>query len=998
MKQFYIFIFFLFSFSTINAQIINFPDANFKNALLTNFPIIDTNSDGEIQISEANSATTLNISNKGITSLEGLQYFTNITTLKCQENAFPILDAEFLVDMVNLDFSENPNLVTVNLSNLETVQGSLKIRYFNSLVSIDLGRLTYVGGQLDCSFNNVLTSINLNSLESIGAGFGASSNNVLTTINTPNLIDVGDKYIVQFNPLLETLSAENLVTIAKGLAVYNNYELTNFSLPLLNSSGGFTMHHNDALTSISLPNLQNIFKWGPSSFDGDLYLVTNESLVSADFSALQTLEGDLEIEDLINLTTLNFNSLITAGHNIDISTNILNGLSFPNLETVYDFVHSNNIPSTLTLGSLVSAHGLGAGPDFLTEINLSSLQTAYSVIFSSYLLTSLHLDNLISATTINISNSNLTEFSANSLQTFGSLNLSFNELETLDFPSFTGDVGTLWLNNNQLTDITFGPSLTSVNSFVISSNQFVTLDLRSLPIMGTLNLDNNQLLTLFIKNGTNEILAIANNPNLQYVCVDEEQLADVNTEILESGSSIAHANSYCSFVLGGNYFEVKGSVKFDFDANGCDPLDTPSPFFKLNSTDGINSGVFLTNSQGEYLIPVQEGTHTITPVLDNTDYFTISPSELTVNFPADPTPFLQDFCIAPNGNHPDLEIEIIPTFPARPGFEASYKIVYHNKGTQMQSGQIKFRYYPVTQFVSSIPNVSSQDAENLYYDYIDLQPFETREINLVMNVNGPMDNPPINIGDFLGYKATINPVVDDETPQNNVFELKQEVVGSLDPNDKTCLQGESVGPEMAGEYVHYLIRFENTGNFPAENIVVKDLVDTDKLEVSSLRPLHGSHEFYSRMKDNAVEFIFEDINLPFDDQNNDGYVLFKIRTKPQLQLGDTFSNDAAIYFDYNFPVITNEYVTTIEEQLGTPDFEFNNEFVLYPIPSKNILNIHKKGAAEITSVEIYNMLGQVVIGIPSETEMIDISILQGGSYFVKINTDMGSAYSKFIKE
>src|SRR5690606_15591278 len=445
---------------------------------------------------------------------------------------------------------------------------------------------------------------------------------------------------------------------------------------LLNSSGGFNMHHNVALTSISVPNLQSIFKWGSSSsFDGDIYLVENDAVVSVDFSALETLEGDIEIGVMNNLTSVNFDNLISVDRSIEISTIIMNELSFPSLVTVYDFVYYNNIPSTLSLASLVSAHGLGAGPDFLTDINLSSLQTANSVIFSSNILTSLHLDNLISATTINISDSNLTEFSANSLQTFGSLNLGFNELETLDFPSFTGNVGSLRLYANQLTDITFGPNLTSVDNLLLESNQFVTLDISNVPVMNTLNLDNNQLLTVFIKNGTNENLTIANNPNLQYVCADEDQLADVNTEILDSGSSIAHANSYCSFVLGGDYFEVKGSVKNDFNANGCDPLDNPLPYFQLHSTDGTNSGVFLSNSQGEYSIPVQEGTHTITPVLENTDYFTISPTEFTVNFPADPTPFLQDFCILPNGNHPDLEIEIIPSFPARPGFETSYKIV-----------------------------------------------------------------------------------------------------------------------------------------------------------------------------------------------------------------------------------------------------------------------------------------------------------------------------------
>lgn len=995
MKQIYLFLFFVFSFSTIGAQIINFPDTNFKNALLNNYPVIDTNNDGEIQISEANAATSLNISNKGITSLQGLEYFTNITTLKCQENNFPVLDAGFLVNIESIDFSDNPNLVTVNLSNVEMIQGTFKANNLDNLTSLNLNNLLQVGGSFNCSFNPILTDLNLNALSSIAFTFYIVQNSSLATLNTPNLVSVGVDYSVYSNQVLSYLSGANLTIVPKNLAVYNNPQLVDFNFPSLSSVGTFTVHHL-AIINLNLPSLQTIT--GSNPYQGVISITYIDTLESIDFSGLETVTKDIVFEAVENLVTVNFDNLLSVGRNISIDTNILDGLSLPSLETVYELNYNNNIPALLNLNSLISANSIVCSYSNITSADLSSLETIPTLRLDHNRITSLHLDNLISSNSININNNELIEFSTLSLETVGTLDLSFNEIETLDFPAFTGDVGSLRLYANQLTDITFGPNLTSVDNLLLESNQFVTLDISNVPVMNTLNLDNNQLLTVFIKNGTNENLTIANNPNLQYVCADEEQLADVNTEILDSGSSMAHANSYCSFVLGGDYFEVKGSVKNDFNANGCDPLDNPLPYFQLHSTDGTNSGVFLSNSQGEYSIPVQEGTHTITPVLENTDYFTISPTEFTVNFPADPTPFLQDFCILPNGNHPDLEIEIIPTFPARPGFETSYKIVYHNKGTQIQSGEIKFRFYPVTQFVSSIPDISSQDTENLYYDYVDLKPFETREINLVMNVNGPMDNPPINIGDYLGYKATIYPVVDDETPNDNKFELKQQVVGSLDPNDKTCLQGESVGPETAGEYVHYLIRFENTGNYPAENIVVKDVIDTEKFEVSTLRALNGSHEFYSRIKENVVEFIFENINLPFDDQNNDGYVLFKIKTKPELQLGDTFSNEAAIYFDYNFPVITNEYITTIEEQLETPDFDFGNKFVLYPNPSKNILNIQKKATTEITSVEIYNLLGQVVIAIPSKTEMIDVSSLKAGTYFVKLNSNKGKSYSKFIKE
>lgn len=83
---------------------------------------------------------------------------------------------------------------------------------------------------------------------------------------------------------------------------------------------------------------------------------------------------------------------------------------------------------------------------------------------------------------------------------------------------------------------------------------------------------------------------------------------------------------------------------------------------------------------------------------------------------------------------------------------------------------------------------------------------------------------------------------------------------------------------MVGKYVHYMIRFENTGTFYAENIVVTDEIDLTKyLDITSLIPLHSSHDFVTKINANKVEFIFQGINLTFDDENNDGYIVFKIK-------------------------------------------------------------------------------------------------------------------------
>src|SRR5690606_17639227 len=132
---------------------------------------------------------------------------------------------------------------------------------------------------------------------------------------------------------------------------------------------------------------------------------------------------------------------------------------------------------------------------------------------------------------------------------------------------------------------------------------------------------------------------------------------------------------------------------------------------------------------------------------------------------------------------------------------------------------------------------------------------------------------PLVSGDGLNFSAQIDPTNNEETPDDNMFILQQTVVNSFDPNDKTCLQGDIINVDEVGGYVHYVIRFENTGTSNAENIVIKDMIDTAKYDINTLKPLTGSHSFVTKIKDiNKVEFIFENINLPFEDDTNDGYV------------------------------------------------------------------------------------------------------------------------------
>ena len=102
------------------------------------------------------------------------------------------------------------------------------------------------------------------------------------------------------------------------------------------------------------------------------------------------------------------------------------------------------------------------------------------------------------------------------------------------------------------------------------------------------------------------------------------------------------------------------------------------PNQKFTFTSGALSGSLIPDESGNYTYHVQSGTHVITPVLENPNYFIISPTSASVTFPAATSPFIQDFCITANGIKNDLEISIIPIEVARPGFDANYKIVYKN--------------------------------------------------------------------------------------------------------------------------------------------------------------------------------------------------------------------------------------------------------------------------------------------------------------------------------
>lgn len=758
------------------------------------------------------------------------------------------------------------------------------------------------------------------------------------------------------------------------------------------------------LTSLNIDNITSLRYLECTS---NQISVLNLSLLN-NLNTLICTNNQISVLDLTNLNQL---EILDCGNN-NISSLDTTGLTLLKYLTCY-----NNNLSSINVNNCTSLIGLRCHGNSLTSLSFDNLIYLSSIDCQSNSLTSLNLSNLPSLSSLNLANNQVSSLDLSPFTTLTSLVCNDNSFSNLDLSNLV-NLGYLSYGNDQLNTVSLN-TLTNLNTLRIYDSTQTSLDISNSPNITNLHLVNINITTLDLsnfhslnslwlsnltylgyvntKNGNPLVMSFTENycSNLDYICANDEDLLEIINEVEDT----VQVNSYCYFNPGGDYNTISGVVHYDSNFDGCTHTDPTFNGIRIGISDGLTSGATFSTISGSYFFFVQEPNITLTPSFENPSYFTVSPSPITLNFGTNNnTTQTQNFCMERNGIHNDLEVILIPTSSARPGFDATYKIIYKNKGTDTQSGTINFTYEDsILQLVSANPNVSSQGTDSLNWTFTNLLPFESREITMIVNVNSPTDTPAVNGGHVLNYTATITGATD-ETPNDNSSTLNQTVVNSFDPNDKTCIEGTTITPSMVGQYVHYVIRFENTGSTNAENIVVKDMIDTTKFDIASLIPQSSSHPFITRITNtNKVEFIFENINLPFDDANNDGYVAFKIKTKPTLVVGNTFSNNASIYFDYNFPIVTNTYSTTVQA-LNNQDFEFSSVFSLSPVPVKDWLTITTKETVTMTSISIYNTLGQLIQVNTNPNETIDVSGLQSGSYFIKIISDKGSSSSKFIKE
>ncbi|WP_204346588.1 BspA family leucine-rich repeat surface protein [Psychroserpens algicola] len=446
-------------------------------------------------------------------------------------------------------------------------------------------------------------------------------------------------------------------------------------------------------------------------------------------------------------------------------------------------------------------------------------------------------------------------------------------------------------------------------------------------------------------------------------------------------------------------YSISGSVRFDQDNNGCDMNDLPVNGLIISAIN--NNFEYGTIALGDtYTLEATEGIFDVSGTLSS-NYFDITPVNTSITLDNTNPAAVVDFCLTANQSVNDLVTTIIPLSQARPGFESEYQLAVQNTGTEtINNASATFNFDDLKlSFISSIPVENSSTGNSLSYDLGTIQPFETITVDITMQVFTP---PTVNSDDILNFTAIANPEINDETPDNNAYSLSQIVVNSYDPNDKQVMQGDAIYEEEISQYLDYIVRFQNTGTASAINVRILDVLD-DKLNTATLLPVSSSHPYSVQISNNnEVEFIFNNINLPdqtTNEEDSNGYIAFKIKPNNNVQIGDIITGSANIYFDYNAPIITNTVQTEILETLSISEISNPSNLVkIHPNPSNGILNISVNEGAEIENLSIYNLQGMQVLNFNYSQNVLDMSSLMAGIYFIEISTSKGLLIQKWIKK
>ncbi|MBK9449367.1 MAG: T9SS type A sorting domain-containing protein [Bacteroidetes bacterium] len=256
----------------------------------------------------------------------------------------------------------------------------------------------------------------------------------------------------------------------------------------------------------------------------------------------------------------------------------------------------------------------------------------------------------------------------------------------------------------------------------------------------------------------------------------------------------------------------------------------------------------------------------------------------------------------------------------RQGVSQTMQIEALNDGCLSTNADLSLTLDSQLTFLSSNPSPTSISGQTISWNLGSIDYFSPHflsDVTVVLDTNAT--------GNLVCSDLLILPQSMDFNPSNNAFHDCESIVGAFDPNDiRVFPQGACNSNYITSDQtLTYFIRFQNVGTADAINIRVQALL-SPYLDVNTLHLVGSSHS--PRRTEiglaGSLNFIFDNIHLPdstTDEAGSHGYVIFEIKPLAQLPVGTGIGTGAAIYFDYNAPVLTNVVSNTITSSINSPN-------------------------------------------------------------------------------
>ena len=529
------------------AQIVEIGDVNLKNALLNHIPVIDTNDDKEIQITEAIAFNgNLDISNQNIIFFGGIEAFTNITGLNCSVNQISVMNLTQNVALLTLNCSNN-SIETLKLTNNANLT---ELRCDNNVInSLDLSHIS----------NLTILASNDNQLVYLNHSNGNNSNYTeFNTLNNPNLacIQVDTDIIGNVPAFWQKDATANYSVDCSAFEIiefsdsnFKNALLNNFQIIDTNSDNeiqiteaiAFNGVMNVAGKSISFLNgiefFTNIIELDVSfNFltepDGiSLYfldLSNHQQLITV--SAISTNLGGIDVSQNSQLIDLS----ITGVNSLDITQNLL-------LESLSC---SNSNLNSLDVSQNTNLVWLVCNDNNLTSLDVSQNLDLTFLNCNNNQLSSIDISNLFALTNFSCYNNQLTQLDTSQNTNLQELYCFNNQLSNLNL-GINNNLFRVHCYNNQITDLDVS-QITLLNELRCQDNLIAELDLSQNTNIQELQSQNNHLTILNIANGNNSFINSINVIENSLACIKVDTDILGNIPVAWQKDVIANYNDSCT--------------------------------------------------------------------------------------------------------------------------------------------------------------------------------------------------------------------------------------------------------------------------------------------------------------------------------------------------------------------------------------------------------------------------------------------------------------------